>query len=149
MVNEITFQKYLERLIGINGTKAESTEKVVVNFGESCPEVKEDSSYLMTRLLAREIDRSADRDYSEDFIIGPLSNNVTLYVPHNLVEAAIDFYSLRDFQLHNHKISRAGYDETLRLRDVDGNPSGMVHFDLGKGFRKDNQLELWVTTAFI
>ena len=62
------------------------------------------------------------------------------------VQIAKDFFASRGYSPRTVSISHPDFEEIITF----GTPSngGSVQFDLGPGFRKDGNYELWVTTDF-
>ena len=133
-----TFKKQLEGILGGSAEPAEITQGKAFAGSSEAP--------LGALLLALENKAKRRGTSDEDFILGPLPSDMTLYEPRNLIEVAREFYGQRGLKLANHSISCKGYEEILYF---DGEEQGgMVQFDLGTGYRTDGQYELWVTTMF-
>lgn len=133
-----TFEYRLESILGERAEPAEITQGKAFAGSSEAP--------LGVLLLAIENNAKRRGTSNEDFILGPLPNNMTLYEPMNLIEVAKVFYGQRGLKLANHSKSCNGYEEILFF---DGEEQcGMVQFDLGTGYRTDDQYELWVTAMF-
>jgi len=146
MINKGMFQEYLEGVLSVDGADANPIERSIVAQGEVAPQLAQSPGYLLQRLKARTLDRKSRSAYNEDFIIGPLPSSMTLHEPQNLIQIAENFYAERGLRVKHHSVDVSGYEETLNLEGEE--TRGFVQFDLGQGFRADDNLELWVTTVF-
>ncbi len=148
MENQDTFQAYLEEVLNVAGEQANPNSRLVENVARHFGTL-DSFNYAVASSSAR----SADREEralmgmeTEDFIVGPLPKETRLHSPIDLIQVARDFYSSKGLSQSDYRISIPDFEETITF----GNPKtgGSVQFDLGRGFRKDDKYELWVTSDF-
>ena len=141
MTNE-SFKNHLGSILKVAGIPAFAAQAMAASGRDEVP-----LGVLLHELTrSGRIEDKINFPLNEDFILGPLPNNMTLYTPHDFIQIAKEFYGARGFTSSKTKLFVPKYDETVAFGDP--KRGGFVHFDLGEGFRTDNQYELWVTTNF-
>jgi len=148
MENQSTFQAHLESILKAAGEPANPNQRLIENAARHYGTLGSVNHGIasVAATFADKRNQAVMGEESEDFIIGPLSKETRLHSPVDLVQVARDFYSGRGLSPSRHTITLPDFEEVIAF----GNPKtgGYVQFDLGRGFRKDGNYELWVTSDF-